>query len=412
MARLVAVALLAACSRAAAFDGWEGVRSMLRAYFPLRDMAFSAGDATGRKFTFEKGNINMSSEMFVASSSKFPASLAIVGAVADGHLSFATHAHEVLSWWRPDASDKRSRVTLRHLLSFTSGFYSPDAGGTLPCLTGANASSYTIQECAKEVYENAPFEFEPGSTWAYNSFHLQVAGAMASAASGLSMQALLQKYLIGRLNLTGTSWYGGGNPSLAGSMITNGNDYDRILQAYVSYELLPKVLVDEMERDYLEPPVQVANSSWFLTQLLGHYSMCNYFECLPPKKAAFTPLCEKQNIHVDAGLFGYYPLVDRAHGTYMQVVSMQFPKSAAAFYFPTVLAMALRVLIKHSVDRALGREGLEVLGAEPAGMSQRDIWDATAGILNNVNVTGSHTTPADAWRALGVEQYAEEIAVV
>ena len=45
--------------------------------------------------------------------------------------------------------------------SFTSGFYWPDASGFVPCL-GQNASQYTHEQCAKEIYDTAPFEFEPG----------------------------------------------------------------------------------------------------------------------------------------------------------------------------------------------------------------------------------------------------------
>ena len=37
----------------------------------------------------------------------------------------------------------------------------------------------------------APFEFEPGSTWSYNSFHLQIAGAMAAAAAKITTQEML-----------------------------------------------------------------------------------------------------------------------------------------------------------------------------------------------------------------------------
>ena len=41
------------------------------------------------------------------------------------------------------------------------------------------------------VLRQAPFEFEPGSTWSYNSFHLQIAGAMAASAAGISTQEML-----------------------------------------------------------------------------------------------------------------------------------------------------------------------------------------------------------------------------
>lgn len=78
-----------------------------------------------------------------------------------------------------------------------------------------------------------------------------------------------------------------------------------------------------MEVDYLAPPTQISNASTYLVDILGHYSFCNYFECVEPKKAPFTEACKTANIHMDAGLFGYYPLVDRANNMYMQIVQTQ-----------------------------------------------------------------------------------------
>eukprot|EP00435_Cladocopium_sp_Y103_P064280 s166_g26.t1 len=294
---------------------WGGI---LKIYAPIPDMAFSAGTAEGRKFVYEKGQINMSSPLAMASSSKFPVAMAIAGCVADGYITFDTKPHEIWSWWSSDPKDPRSRVTLRQLLSFTSGFYWPDASGFVPCLGAANASSYAPEACAKEIYQQAPFEFEPGSTWSYNSFHLQIAGAMAADAAKITTQEMLgvvlrrrqwlvavlmlQKYLIKPLQLKSTYWLGGQNPGLAGNMMTSPEDYDRILHAYVANKLIPSWVSFEMERDYLSP--QVSNASTFLVKLLGHYSFCNYFECFPPKLSSFTESCRKANIHMDAGLFG------------------------------------------------------------------------------------------------------------
>lgn len=367
---LVSVMLRCSTASTPEEDKWAPVRKILQV-FPLADMAFSAGDAKGRSFTFQKGNTTMTTPLIMASSSKFPASMAIVGVVADGYLGFDTYAREVWPWWSSDIADPRSRVTLRTLLSFTSGFYSSDAGGSLPCLDMHGGSSYTPEQCAKEIHDQAPFEFEPGSTWSYNSFHLQVAGAMAASAANFSVQDMLQKYLIGKLGLVGTYWLGGDNPTLAGAMVTTGDDYDKILRAYVAYEVVPKPLATEMERDYLQPPVKIANSSRFLAQLLGHYSMGNYFECFFPKLQIFSDTCRRHNIHMDAGLFGYYPLVDRAKGMYMQIVQMQLVNSGTNF-LPTISAMTLRRLIKGQVDKALASRVKQVSFGEDEGEDQED----------------------------------------
>mmetsp|Transcript_100767 Transcript_100767/g.280686 ORF Transcript_100767/g.280686 Transcript_100767/m.280686 type:complete len:425 (+) Transcript_100767:67-1341(+) len=404
-----ATALLFSTLGGVAGDRWAIVRSILEGYFPMQNLAFSAGDASGRKFAFQKGRTAMADQMPVASSSKLPAALAIVGSVADGRLSLDTFAHEVWPWWTADPLDRRSRVTLRRLLSFTSGFSAPDGGDSPPCLVSAIGSSYTSEACAREIYEQVPFEFEPGSTWVYSSFHLQVAGAMAASAANLSVQELLHRYLIGPLNLTSTYWTGGDNPILAGSLVITGNDYDKVLHAYLAYSVIPKELADEMERDYLEPPVQIADSSATLVKLLGHYSMCTFFECVPPKLAAFTPACKKANIHADPGLFGYYPLVDRARGTYMQVVHLGQVHSSVDYFAPTMAAMVLRRLVKGFVENALTMpeslaqvpESLAQVGdGDDAAWLPRAIEEATWEVIRHGQVATGYRSPSELWSRL------------
>ena len=179
MAPTLALLLAASLSTSVADDPWAPVRTILDNFQNLTDCAgcnckgchgftFTAGDASGRKFTYEKGHTTLHKPLLMASASKFPAAIAIAGAVAEGHLSFDTRASEVFPWWSSDAADKRSGVTLRHLLSFTSGFYWVDASsGDASCMSGlAGMLLYTPEACAKQIYEKAPFNFAPGSTCA------------------------------------------------------------------------------------------------------------------------------------------------------------------------------------------------------------------------------------------------------
>eukprot|EP00937_MAST-01D_sp_MAST-1D-sp2_P001896 g1896.t1 len=333
----------------------DSLTSQLKTQKYLTNFAVSAGDATGRKYTYEGGNVTMSSTLMMASASKFPAATAIAGVVAEGHLTFDTPVSKVFSWWSKDARDPRSAVTLRHLLSFTSGFYWKDASGVVPCLEGLGSITTSPEDCAKQIYQQAPFAFKAGSTFSYNSFHLQIAGAMAAKAAGTTVQGMLSKYLIDKLGMKNTKWLVGQNPYLAAGMQTTPDDYDTFLRAYLSYKHLPKAIADEMERDYLSAPyaTNVANSSMGLVYELGHYSMCNYFECL--EKLPFTSwnsACAKANIHMDAGLFGYYPLIDRANGEYMQI-AMAVIVSLDSKNQPTTQSIALRRAAKPTLDHCL-----------------------------------------------------------
>ena len=155
---------------------WDHVDSLFTAFERMPNMSYSAGDIRGRMHTFEKGATTMQTPQFLASSSKFPAALAIAGAVVEGHLSFDTHAHEVFPWWSSNATDKRSAVTLRHLLTMSSGLVleTPD-GGDIACLNITNplAPKTPVEDCAKEIYTHGPWKAAgPGQTWSYHSLHL------------------------------------------------------------------------------------------------------------------------------------------------------------------------------------------------------------------------------------------------
>merc|ERR1712196_296807 len=120
-----------------------------------------------------------------ASLSKWPAAVMISGLVKDGIMSFDDKANKYLDWWATDPSDSRSHITLRHLLSFTSGY---ESDGYSMCWSGFDA-------CAQKLYQKLKHRAKPGTTWTYLSCHLQFAGAMAAAASKTPIQELFSKYL-------------------------------------------------------------------------------------------------------------------------------------------------------------------------------------------------------------------------
>jgi len=401
--------ILVSCSISHADEnGWLKVHDLLDNFQNLTDcdgcncpgckgFAFTAGNASGRQFAFEK-ETKLDDVLVMASASKFPAAIAISGAVAAGHLHFETFAHEVFPWWSANASDPRSSVTLRQLLSFTSGFYWPDASsGNVSCMAGvAGAVRFTPEECAQQIYENAPFPFRPGTTWAYNSFHLQVAAAMAAKAARITVKQLLYKFLIGKLGLQSTGWLVGQNPLLAAGMFTTANDYDIILRSFLNYELLPEPVASQLEIDYLSPGspgmqpsgAVVDVNTWCvdLVSYFGHYSMCNWFECIAcddPDYCArndsaidihnqsswLTPACRAAQVHSDLGLFGFYPLIDRKKGMYMQI-GQAVIVGLNDTNFACAQATLLRLIIKPAVDAALG---LEPRSVSPADRTQPQV---------------------------------------
>ena len=166
----------------------------------------------------------------------------------------------------------------------------------------------------------------------------------------------LHEFLIDKLQLKNTGWLLVQNPMLvAASMHTTADDYDRILSSYLSREFLPKSITDELEKDYLANGTKICDWCGELTSYLGHYGMCNWFECLGDSPdSTFTEKCRKDNIHNDAGLFGFYPLLDRAKGMHMSGTKLR-PITAADNSFvvlisTVVLPLAKDILLKDTAE--------------------------------------------------------------
>lgn len=149
---------------------------------------------------------------------------------------------------------------------------------------------------------------------------------MAAKAAKMEVPDMLRKYLIDKLGMTSSYWIGnrGGtrdpNPHLAAALVSTGDDYDKILQAVLNYKIASKAIIDEAETDaYRTYPNLATAKNAKDTGLLfyGHYSMCLYFECVAQ---TWSEKCEKAGVHADPGLFGYWPLIDRHKGYYMQLV--------------------------------------------------------------------------------------------
>lgn len=118
-----------------------------------------------------------------ASLSKWPAAIMISGLVADGTMSYDDPVNKYLSYWATEETDVRSKITLRDLLSFTSGYTKDAMISEVACRKG-------FADCAQKLYEASKHYVAPRTTWKYLSCHLQFAGAMAVEASGKDIQSL------------------------------------------------------------------------------------------------------------------------------------------------------------------------------------------------------------------------------
>ena len=385
-------------------SAWQPLRDQLEAWKFTDDFAVTIGTANaGRIFSYTHGDFTLHTRVETASTSKWPSAMMLVGLVHDGTIrSLDARACEYLEWWTCDPRDQKSRVTLAHLLSFTSGFgggapglagkarvRSAGKGGALSAgkaraLSAGKARALSdappdeasclgsktadFMHCAKTIYTSTErLEGEPGTVYSYNSNHLQLAGAVAVAASGLSIAQVIDKYLLQPYAMHGSRCEtpSAQNPMLAACLTTTAADYERFLRATLGHAVLSRSLVAESERDHTP----------FMAQqytLYGDYGFGHFLECFDSVDGS-TERCKAAAVHCDPGAFGFYPLIDRRHGYYMQVVAYEhgdnYPRSGIPEY--------LRLLIKPIVDAIARGEDLSFAAGhhkpELLGLSLADV---------------------------------------
>lgn len=146
----------------------------------------------------------------LASVSKPLLATVILRLVAEGVLDLDAPVQRWLPDFRPALADGRTPpISLRQLLSHSSGlgyrFLEADAEGAYAragVSDGMDANPLTLAENVRRIAQ-VPLLFAPGSQWLY-SLGVDVAGAVAEAATGETLQALFQRLLAAPLRLRDT----------------------------------------------------------------------------------------------------------------------------------------------------------------------------------------------------------------
>jgi CubicO group peptidase (beta-lactamase class C family) len=356
-------------------SAWDSLRALLQVWELTQNYAVAIGDAKyGRLFVYEGGNFTMKTKIPTGSTSKWPSAMMFAGLVNDGTISSLDDpVHKYLSWWTKDAKDLRSTVTFRMLLSFTSGFgdghpgeYANTRAGkewrrkNKPldqqqplrerrlASTACDTQKGEVTKCAQWIYNNVKLIGTPGEVYSYNSNHLQIAAAVAVAATGFNIKRVIHKYLLVPYKMS-DSFYAGNCPDFGGSLVTTGADYEKFMYGLLSYTTLEKSIIDASEED----------STPFLKDyytLYGDYGFGHFLMCFD-SYAGFTNKCKQAKCHMDPGAFGFIPIIDRKYGYYMEVVSAEIAPTGdyALSGIPEYLAVA----IKPHIDAIMSGESLD-----------------------------------------------------
>lgn len=374
---VILAALLAAA--APADDMWSPLRNLLDGWEFTSNYAITVGTDKGQLFKYEGGNFTLETLIPTGSTSKWPSAMMVAGLVNDGTIkSLDSKVSDYLPWWTTNSSDLRSTVTLRMLLSFTSGFggghpgqegnsrasrswraenglavSAPPLGlaATLEKEHGAAAAkpcdtaTGDVTLCAKSIYEHVALIGTPGQVYSYNSNHLQIAAAMAVGASKLPIKSVISKYLLVP-NGMNASYYDGKCPDFGGSLMTTGADYERFLSGLLTYTSLRKPLIQQSEIDHT--PFLADYYTLYGDYGFGHFLMC--FDSYD----GFTHKCKEAQCHMDPGAFGFIPIIDRKNNYYMQVVAAEIGKTGS--YPLSGIPEYLAVAIKPHIDAILSKK--------------------------------------------------------
>jgi serine-type D-Ala-D-Ala carboxypeptidase/endopeptidase len=360
-----AVALLAACGGGSdpapapvpppapppSANVWSTVDALasegFRANPTVTGMTVAIYDTNHRKL-FEQtyGDFAPTRRVAVASASKMVSGVLLFRLIGQGKLSLDSTTGQVLGW-----QGERGTITLRHLLSFTSGLI-PDA----PCI---NRPGMTLAECVNEIRDDpAARVAAPGTRYDYGSTHQHVAARMAEVVSGKTWNQLFADELATPLGLPADVTYytfpdgkvGTTNPRIAGGMQANVDEYARLLAlsltkgVFNGVRYAPAELFDVQAIEPY-PQVVVGASPMAAAGYSFRYGLSAWLEC-STRAAGCTVISSP-------GAFGWTPWVDRDAG-YLAIIGLRSGSNTVGDRIaPEIFAIAKR--LQPEIRKALGK---------------------------------------------------------
>jgi len=190
------------------------------------------------------GSFGPQTMMPIVSAAKWLSAATILALVDEGKLRL----DDSVSHWLPYFKGNKKGITLRQLLSHTSGL--PDY---LPCMFQPQLQ---LDDCARQIGEKTSLAAEPGKEFAYGGAGYTVAGRVAEVAAGLPWAQIFAGRLAQPLGLSHTGYGTMPNPMLSeGQVYSSATDYVGFLQMvldngmYGGRRVLSPEMIEEMTRD-------------------------------------------------------------------------------------------------------------------------------------------------------------------
>jgi CubicO group peptidase (beta-lactamase class C family) len=128
----------------------------------------------------------------IGSVSKQFTAAAVLALAEDGKLSL----DDKVSKWYPNLT-RADEITLRHLLSMTSGYQDYWPQDYVP----PEMQQPTTADAIMQKWAGKPLDFEPGTKWQYSNTNYVIAGAIVQRVSGMPFMEFLQKRIFEKLGM-------------------------------------------------------------------------------------------------------------------------------------------------------------------------------------------------------------------
>lgn len=262
------------------------------------------------------GDITSDTQYPIASASKWLTAATVMAIVDEGKLSL----DQPIATWLPELPAAAGKLTLRQLLSQTSGL----AGSQGELYELAQDHRITLKQSALDVARR-PLISPPGTVFAYGGPGFQLAGAVVEAVTGKRWATVFQEKIAGPLAMTHTYWTHLRldttqelpvketlNPVLQGGAMSTARDYLRFLSMLSRGGMSGETRV-----------LSEASVTAMFTDQTSHATMTpTGASVLPDAHYSLGSWCESWDEHGQClrnssiGYFGVYPWVERKTGRF------------------------------------------------------------------------------------------------
>jgi CubicO group peptidase (beta-lactamase class C family) len=262
------------------------------------------------------GAIAPTAQLPIASASKWLTAAVVMQLVGEGKLSL----DKPISTWLPSLAHDAGVITLRQLLSQTSGLGMPGA-------EMKQDHRISLAQSAKQVTD-APLAHPPGTVFVYGGPGFQVAGAVVEAVTGKPWAEVFRQRIGGPLAMRHTYWthIGGAdqtpaqvaetrNPVLQGGAVSTTADYMHFLAmmagdgVFEGRRVLKHDAVESILTDQTAGATMTPSGVPMLAD--AHYALGNWCETWDSHAR-----CSRSS---SLGAWGVYPWIDRTSGLYGMV---------------------------------------------------------------------------------------------